>query len=79
MDIMLHPQLAPQPKSKINTPSVSESNQGGTVAGSGHARLHQCDFIRGVMIGPQCAGPRALRFADRWLAMTFAIVWLFEN
>ena len=33
MDIMLHPQLAPQPKPKTNTPSASESNQGGTVAG----------------------------------------------
>ena len=51
----------PQPKSKTNTPQVSESNQGGTVAGSGHARLRQCDFIRSVVIGPQCAAPRALQ------------------
>jgi len=38
---MLHPQLAPQPKPKTNMPSWSESNQGGTVAGSRPPQFRQ--------------------------------------
>src|SRR5260370_18786853 len=60
MDNMLHPQLAPQPKPKTNTPQGSESNRGDTVAGSGRPQFRPRNSGR-------CGGWVTARGAEPWL------------